>query len=178
MAKKKKTKKHSKEKPEILLDSSWILAYMNEKDFNHNAAISSCGAILPYKPIFYIPSLVYLEVFSNLRRRKIPVKKCEKTLRDFWVKIDNRHQKSGPNKEGIIERYRIFSRVKISLLRPNDFLIATEGMRLGAKILTLDLEMYKKVYKYYKYIYYLADHSKNKESDLPRLISDILNIKN
>lgn len=157
----------------IVPDSSWLIAILDEKDTHHTPANSSFGAILPYNPVFYIPSLVYLETMSRLIRvNKITVKKCELKIGKFLQKINYRRSRL-LEISGIIQKYRLFSRVKISKLHPLDFYIATEGIVLNAKILTCDLQMYHYVRKYYKNIYFLTDKVKKKKSDLANLIEDI-----
>lgn len=157
----------------VVPDSSWLIAILDEKDTHHVPANSSFGAILPYNPIFYIPSLVYLETISRLRRvNKIPVKKCELKIGKFLQKINYKHSRLLEISE-IIQKYKTFSRVKISKLHPLDFYIVTEGIVLDAKILTCDLRMYYYVKKYYKNIYFLTDKVKEKGSDLANLIENI-----
>jgi len=157
----------------VVPDSSWLIAILDENDTHHTPADSSFGAIRPYKPIFYIPSLVYLETISRLIRvNKIPVKKCELKIGKFLQKIY--YKQSGLLEiPQIIQKYKNFSRVKISKLHPLDFYIATEGIFLDAKILTCDVKMYYYVKKYYKNIYFLTDKVKEKGSDLANLIKDI-----
>lgn len=157
----------------IVPDSSWLIAVLDEKDTHHIPATSSLGAILPYKPTFYIPAIVYLETLSRLIRvNKIPVKKCEQKIDRFLKSITYKHS-SRLDISQIIEKYKAFSRVKISKLHPLDFYIATEGIFLGAKILTCDLRMYHYVRKYYSKIYFMTDKVKEKGSDLSNLIKDI-----
>lgn len=156
----------------ILPDSSWLIAMLDENDTHHIPASSSLGAILPYKPIFYIPALVYLETISRLIRiNKIQVKKCEHKIDNFLQKINYKHSRSLEIPE-ILRKYNTFSRVKISKLHPLDFYIATEGIFLDAKILTCDLRMYHYVNKYYPKIYFLTDKVAEKGSDLAKLIKD------
>jgi len=157
----------------IVPDSSWLIAILDEKDTHHIPAASSLGAIFPSKPVFYIPALVYLETISRLIRvNKIPVKKCENKIERFLTKINYKHSQSLEISE-ILKKYKTFSRVKISKLHPLDFYIATEGVFLGAKILTCDVKMYYYVKKYYKNIYFLTDKVKEKGSDLANLIKNI-----
>jgi predicted nucleic acid-binding protein len=157
----------------VVPDSSWLIAILDEKDTHHVSANSSFGAMLPYEPIFYIPSLVYLETISRLIRiNKIPVKKCELKIGKFLQKISYRQSRLLEIPE-IIQKYKTFSRVKISKLHPLDFYIVTEGIVLDAKILTCDLGMYYYVKKYYKNIYFLTDKVRDKGSDLANLIKDI-----
>lgn len=161
----------------ILPDSSWLIAILDEKDSHHIAVKSSFGAIIPYKPIFYIPALVYLEAISRLIRiNKFPVKKCVQKIDKFLSKISYKHSRTLEISQ-ILEKYKTFSRVKISRMHPLDFYIATEGVFLDAKILTCDLKMYQYVKKYYKKIYFITDKVKVKESDLANLINDVQNNK-
>ncbi len=160
----------------IVPDSSWLIALIDEKDSHHIAAKSSVGAILPYKPVFYISAIVYLETISHfVRVNKISVKKSFDKIEKLLNSLNCRHSKSLELKE-IVHKYKSFSRVKISKMRPMDFYIATEGIFLSAKILTCDIGMYKYVEKYYKDIYFLTDKVKNQISDLGRLIENIQKI--
>lgn len=157
----------------IVPDTSWLIAILDENDTHHTPANSSFGAIFPYNPVFYIPSLVYLETISRLIRvNKIPVQKCELRIEKFLRKINYKHSRLLEISE-IIQKYKTFSRVKISKLHPLDFYIVAEGIILNAKILTCDLRMYYYVKKYYKKIYFLTDKVKEKSSDLANLIRDI-----
>lgn len=162
----------------IVPDSSWLIAILDDKDTHNIPANSSFGAILPYQPIFYIPALVYLETISRLIRvNKINVKKCEEKIQKFFSRINFKHSTSLEMSQ-ILEKYKTFSRVKISKLHPLDFYIATEGIFLNAMILTCDLRMYQYVKKYYKNIYFMTDKVKEKGSDLANLINTIQNTKN
>ncbi|MEW6617056.1 MAG: hypothetical protein AB1333_01395 [Patescibacteria group bacterium] len=164
-------------KLKIVPDSSWLIAILDENDTHYIAATSSLGAVLPYKPTFYIPALVYLETISRLIRiNKIPVKKCVQKIDKFLSKIDCRHSRTLEISQ-IIQKYKRFSHVKISKMHPLDFYIATEGVFLDAKILTCDLKMYYYVKKYYRGIYFMTDKVREKGSDLSVLIKDIQMIK-
>lgn len=78
----------------IVPDSSWLIAILDEKDTHHISATSSLGAILPYKPVFYIPAIIYLETISRLIRvNKIQVQKCEHKIDKFLQKISYKHSK-------------------------------------------------------------------------------------
>ncbi len=157
----------------ILPDSSWLIAILDESDSHHIPVASSLGALSPYEPIFYIPALVYLETISRLIRvNKIPVKKCAQKIDRFLSKIKYKYSTTLEISD-ILEKYKTFSRVKISKMHPLDFYIATEGVFLDAKILTCDLKMYRYVRQYYKNIYFMTDKVIEKDSDLGSLIRDI-----
>jgi predicted nucleic acid-binding protein len=157
----------------ILPDSSWLVAILDSKDTHHVSALSSFGALAPYKPVFYLPALVYLETLSRLIRvNKLPVKKCADKISRFLDKVECRYSRELEIAE-IIRKYKTFSRVKISKLHPLDFYIATEGIVLDAKILTCDLRMFNYVSRYYKKIYFMTDRVREKGSDLSALIKDI-----
>jgi len=159
----------------IVPDSSWLIAILDEKDTHNVPASSSLGALLPYKPIFYIPALVYLETISRLIRvNKIPVTKCEEKIQKLLSKIRYKHSTLLDIKK-ILEKYKKFSRIKIAKLHPLDFYIVTDGIFLDAKILTCDLKMYQYVKKYYNNIYFMTDKVREKGSDLSNLIGDIQN---
>ena len=157
----------------ILPDSSWLIAILDENDSHHTPASSSLGALTPYKPVFYIPALVYLETISRLIRiNKLSVKKCEQKIDRFLSKVDYKHSRTLEISE-ILQKYKKFSRVKITKMHPLDFYIATEGVFLDAKILTCDLKMYHYIRKYYKDIYFMTDNVLKKDSDLGSLIKNI-----
>ncbi len=166
-------KEESNQELKIVPDSSWLIAFIDENDTHHIAAKSSFGAVLPYKPAFYIPALVYLETFSRLIRiNKISVKKCAERIDKFLSKINYKHSRT-LGIDQVLQKYKKFSRVKISKMHPLDFYIATEGVFLDAKILTCDLKMFYYVKKYYKNIYFITDKVREKESDLADFIKDI-----
>ncbi len=159
----------------IVPDSSWLIALLDENDSHHIPTTASFGALLPYKPTFYIPALVYLESLSRLIRiNKMPVKKCVQKIDRFLSKIEYKHSRTLEISE-ILQKYKTFSRVKISKMHPLDFYIVTEGVFLNAKILTCDLKMYRYVRRYYKKIYFITDKVEEKDSDLGSLIRDIQN---
>jgi predicted nucleic acid-binding protein len=168
-----KTINSKKAELRIVPDSSWLIAVLDENDTHHIPANSSFGAMLPYNPIFYIPSLVYLETISRLIRvNKISVKKCEQKIGKFLSRVNYKHSRTLEIPE-ILSKYKKFSRVKLSKLHPIDFYIVTEGVFLAAKILTCDLKMYHYASKYYQNIYFMTDKIKQKNSDLANLIRDI-----
>ncbi len=159
----------------ILLDTSWLVAVLDENDSHHVAAASSLGALLPYRPSFHVSVLAALETISRLIRiNKMSVKLSKKKLLDF---IGNKLQAKGATYtfrfNDILDRYNTWSRKGIKKLTAIDFCIVTEGIGLGAKILTCDLRMYKLAKKYYDYIYFMSDKVEAQESDLARLIHDI-----
>lgn len=149
---------------------------IDDFDSHHKSALSSLGAIKPYKPIFYITPIVYLEVMSRLiKKKKISVKKCHDKIQKFLSGIEYKHKTSLDLTE-ITQKFKAFSRIKISKkLSAIDFYVVAEGIALDAKILTCDLNMYHIAKKYYKNIYFLTDQLKNQKSDLSRLINDIQN---
>ena len=155
----------------IVPDTSWLVALLDEKDAHHVAAESSFGAVLPYKPVFYIPAIAYMETASRLIRvGKMSVKKCFELMdKKFLHRINYKHSTKLAIKD-VVEKYKKFSRVKIKSLHPVDFHIATEGILLGAKILTCDLKMYEYVAKYYKEIYFVVDNAKKQKSGLGDLL--------
>lgn len=167
---------NNKQDPEfrIFPDSSWLIAVIDEADSHHKAALSSLGAMKPYKPIFYITPIVYLETMSRLiKKRKIAVKKCYDKIQKFLSNIEYKH-KTNLDLAEINQKFKDFSRVKISKnLSSIDFYVVAEGILLDARILTCDVNMHRIATKYYDKIYFLTDKVKDKESDLGRLISDI-----
>jgi len=155
-------------------DSSWLIAIIDDTDSHHTAALSSVGALKPYKPIFYIAPIVYLETMSRLiKKKKITVKKCYDKVEKFLSSIQCK-EKTSLDLTEIVQKFKTFSRIKISKnLSPIDFYVVAEGILLSAKILTCDFGMYNVAKKYYDKIYLLTDQLKDKLSDLGRLINDI-----
>jgi len=164
----------SKNKLIILPDTSWLVAILDEKDSHHTSAASSLGALIPYSPVFYVPLMVFMETMSRLIRVNKSVEKCSETILKL---LNNKLHAKGSvvqlDFKDVIKRYKICSRQSIKRLTTIDFYIVTEGISMGAKILTCDLEMYKKSQKYYKEIYFMSDKVKTQKSDLARLITDI-----
>jgi hypothetical protein len=167
--------KQNTDKIIILPDSSWLVANLDIKDSHHIAAESSLGALLPYNPLFHVPIFAAIETMSRLIRvNNITVSNCKKLVLDFLV--NKLHAKGARNIfdfREIINRYNLCSRKEIKKLTAIDFYIVTEGMGLGAKILTCDVEMYKRTKKYYNNIYFMTDKVPAHESDLSRLIHDL-----
>ncbi len=163
-------------KLEVLPDSSWLIAVIDDKDSHHKAALSSLGAMKPYKPMFYVAPIVYLETISRLiTKNNLAVKKCYDKVQKFISSIDYKH-KTGLDLGEVEHKFKTFSRIRISKkLSAVDFYVVAEGMLLEAKILTCDLKMYRVAKDYYEQIYFLTDQVKGYKSDLGRLISDIQN---
>ncbi|MEK7515041.1 MAG: hypothetical protein AAB608_01510 [Patescibacteria group bacterium] len=158
----------------ILADTSWVVAVLDEKDSHHISAESSLGALLPYKPSFHVPVLAALETMSKLIRvNKISVKKCRKKILDLLGGKLHAYGRRPLNFSEILARYEGYSRKDMKSLTAIDFCIATEGIGLGAKILTCDLKMYKIVKRYYDEIYFMSDIVDAQKSDLARLIHSI-----
>lgn len=157
----------------IMPDTSWLIALVDEKDSHHVPVKSSFGAIFPYNPTFYIPAVVYLETLSKLvRANKISPKKAYDKIQKVLEKINFKHS-TKLGMDDIINKYKAFSRIKISKLTALDFYIVAEGISLEAKILTCDVHMYSIAKKYYNKIYFLTDKVKDYESELANLIRDV-----
>ncbi len=159
----------------LLTDTSWLIALLDETDSHHISAKSSLGAVTPYSPVFHVPILSSIEAMSRLIRvNKMSVTKCKKKFLDL---VGKTLRAKGANRtydfKEILGRYDTWKRKEVKKLTAIDFCIATEGMSLGAKILTCDLKMYKSVKKYYREIYFMTDKVEAQESDLARLIHDI-----
>lgn len=159
----------------IVPDTSWLVAILDEKDSHHIAAESSLGALLPYKPTFHIPVVAAVETMSRLIRvNRTSVKDCKKKVFElFGTRLKAKGASRMYDFGEILKVYDSWSRKKVKALTTNDFLIVTEGMALGAKILTCDLEMYRVVKKYYPEIYFMSDRVVSQGSDLSRLIFDM-----
>jgi len=83
----------------------------------------------------------------------------------------------------LFKRYKLFGKKSLSKnLKSNDFYIATEGMLLGALILTSDLDFYENVKKSYSDIFFISTESKKQDSEIDKLCKRIQilvkNIKN
>jgi predicted nucleic acid-binding protein len=173
------TVKTEEKKVILLADTSWLVALLDENDSHHIAAKSSLGAVQPYGPKFHVPILAAIETMSRLIRvNKMPVTGCKKKVltllgQTLHAQGADYHYKF----EDILKRYEKWGRKKIKNLTANDFCIVTEGIGLGAKILTCDLKMYNSVKKYYPDIYFMSDKVEAQESDLARLIHDIQMLK-
>ena len=163
----------------VLPDSSWLVAILREKDSHHISALSALGALEPYSPTCFIPTIVVMEVMSQLiRKDKLSHTKAKDKLKKLFDKKLHPWHNKNLGVEDIMEKYKIFAKFrKINTLKSVDFYIASEGIGLDARILTCDIEMYKKVKKYYKKIYFLSDIVRDQKSDLARLIEDIQNVK-
>jgi predicted nucleic acid-binding protein len=164
----------------IVPDTSWLVAVIDENDSHHVSAESSLGALLPYQPSFHVPIMAFMETISRLIRvNKMSVKKAqEKTLKFVGKRLHAKGASTTFNVENILEKYKIYSRIKIKSLTTIDFFIVTEGIGLNAKILTCDLKMYRAAKKYYKHIYFMTDKVEKQKSDLARLIFGIQSQKN
>ena len=163
----------------ILPDTSWLVAILDERDSHHVAAKSSLGALLPYKPAFHVPILAAIETISRLIRvNNMSVTNCKKK---FLNLVGSKLKAEGASRNyefgEILKRYATWSRKSIRSLTAVDFCIVTEGIGLGAKILTCDLKMYRSAKKYYNAIYFMTDKVQAQQSDLARLIRDIQKIK-
>lgn len=163
--------------PRVLLDSSFVIAFLDEKDHNHECVESLYGFIGPYSCRFHIPLYVVTEVISKFVQRKKRVSEALNIVDSFLSGLRGTlAMGSPPTIEEVIKRYKDLARKKIKFLQSNDFFIVTEGMLSGSLMLTCDFDMYSKVKKYYPDIFFVAAKSKKYKGDIPKFTKRFLDI--
>ncbi|MFA4872094.1 MAG: hypothetical protein WC610_03530 [Patescibacteria group bacterium] len=163
--------------PTVLLDSSFVLALLDVRDSNYDAAKSLFGYLKPHNCRFHIPLYVFSEVMSKIIQRDKKVSCALKVVENFLKELPGILFTANPSIEDILERYKILAaRKKLRFLQSNDFIIATEGILSKSIILTCDLGMYEKVKRNYEDIYFVATHSKKYQDDVPRVIRKIISL--
>lgn len=163
--------------PLVLLDSSFVIAFLDKRDPNHASVKSIFGFIEPYRCRFHIPLYVFAEVISKFVHRKRKVSEALKIVDGFLSNLTGvLLTGSNPTIEEIIERYKKLARKKIRFLQSNDFIIVTEGMLSGSLILTCDHNMYTKVKKYHTDIFFVAAKSRKYKDDIPKLAQRFLTL--
>lgn len=160
----------------ILPDSSWLISLLNPRDVHH-AHVKSCfGMLQPYKPTFFLSTLVIMETMSGLiRNANHTAAQARKSLAKFTNSVSGYRPEKPIRLEQALEKYQYFAKTKIKGLTTVDFHIATDALLVGAKFLTSDKKLYKVVRKSHRETYLISDHVKSIPSDLPRLTLDVVN---
>lgn len=163
--------------PTVLLESSFIIACIEQNDSNHKGAKSLLGFIEPHNCRIHIPLLVSAEVLSKLIHKGRSVSLAIKEYENFTKSIPGiLYVGTQPDFEEISSRYKDAARKKLKELQGNDFIIVTEGMIAGSIILTCDFKMYQKTKSYHKDIYFVATNSANYENDVTRFVDNFLSM--
>ena len=171
----KRKKNRGPKSLKIFPDSSWLISLIHKNDSHHTHVKSSFGFLSPQKPIFFISTIVLMETISGLIKNGMTVKKAVDKVTEFVSKLDNYRAQKPIELDTVVKKYKIFAKTrKIKQLTTMDFYIVTEGMLIGAKILTSDVRMYKTTKPSYKDIYLISDKVKGMKSDLPRLTENII----
>lgn len=154
----------------VLLDTSVLLAYANEKDPHHITVASALGAIRPYKPIILIANVVLMEAMGKLiKRTNCTVASAEKALRKKLNDFDARHEVIQMNRDYILGRYRQYAKGELHTLGGIDFYIAVEAISTDGVLLTCDVEMHEKTKKRHFKTYLLTAE----KSELNKLLKDL-----
>lgn len=173
MSRGKRTKHRGRKVIKIFPDSSWLIASLSLKDSHHTHVEQSLGFLRPINPTFYVSTIVIMETINGLMKSGMTVVNSITKVRKFIDSLHCRTQKP-LELERILKKYKVFAKArKIKKLTAMDFYIVTEGMLIGAKILTADKNMYRQTKKSYKDIYLISDKVKGMRSDLPRLTENI-----
>lgn len=161
--------------PTLLLESSFIIAYLNQDDPNHKSVKSLLGFVQPHNCKFHIPLLVSVEVISKLIHKNHTVANAIKKYNQFVNTLPGGlFLGTSPNLEDILDRYKKYTRNKLKDLQGNDFIIVTEGIVAGSIILTCDYEMYQKAKKYHEDIYFVATDSNKYSNDVTDFVNKFL----
>ena len=173
MARGKRTKHRGRKVIKIFPDSSWLIASLSLKDSHHTHVEQSLGFLRPLNPTFYVSTIVVMETVTGLIKSGMTVANSIAKIRKFIEDLHCRTQRP-LELDWILKKYKVFAKArKIKKLTTMDFYIVTEGMLIGAKILTADKDMYRHTKKSYKDIYLISDKVKGMKSDLPRLTENI-----
>lgn len=155
-------------KIKILMDTSFLLSYVL-KDQNYLAVAALVGYLKPQHQYFdlYIPNFVFFELISKLKKH-YRFSKAKEMIDHLFDDINSKNVYVGGIELSMLEtyeRYKLFSRKKISsILKGNDFMIATEGITSEALILTCDKQFYKNCRKIYKGTYLVVLDNTNDNS--------------
>ena len=173
MSRGKRTKHRGRKVIKIFPDSSWLIASLSLKDSHHTHVEQSLGFLRPLNPTFYVSTIVVMETVTGLIKSGMTVANSIAKIRKFIEDLHCRTQRP-LELDWILKKYKVFAKArKIKKLTTMDFYIVTEGMLIGAKILTADKDMYRHTKKSYKDIYLISDKVKGMKSDLPRLTENI-----
>lgn len=144
----------------ICPDSSFLVAYLNESEENHNLAESTMGFLAPHQHNVIVSQFVYAETLSTLTK-EMPVGEAIKRSKKISKIKGVKFWKGSPNYDDIEEFYRQNSKKGIlKNLRTNDFVIVAYAMMWNALILTNDIKMFEETKKTYKDIFFLSQDSK------------------
>lgn len=154
----------------VMLDTSVLLAYVNERDTHHLSVASALGAIKPYVPSILIPSVVLMEVMGKLiKRNKCTSASAEKLLKKALREFDARHEIAELNRDYILDRYKEYAKGNLHTLSGVDFYIAVEAISADAILLTCDVEMHGKTRSRHAKTFLLAAG----KSELARLVKHL-----
>ena len=163
--------------PLVLLDSSFVIAFLDKRDANYDSVKGVFGFIAQYRCRFNIPLYVFAEVISRFIQRTGTVSGALKITDSFLQGLSGvLIAGSNPTLSEITARYKKLARMKIRFLQSNDFFIATEGMLSGSLILTCDYDMYTRVKRYHSDIFFVAQKSKKYKNDIPEFIERFLSL--
>lgn len=161
--------------PVLLLESSFILAYLDENDPNHKTAQAILGFVSPYNCRFHMPLVVSAEILSKSVHKWIKVSESIRKINGFIKSLPGSLLAStNLNYEELVNRYKMCARKDIKNLQGNDFLIVTEGILSNSMIVTCDHGMYKRTKPYYSDIYFVATDSKNYKEDASRFVNKFM----
>lgn len=144
----------------ICPDSSFLVAYLDESEENHNLAESAMGFLAPHQHNIIISQFVYAETLSTLTK-KMPVGEAIKRLKKINKIKGAKLWRGSPNYDDIEEFYKQNARKRIlKELRTNDFVIVAYAMMWNALILTNDIKMFEETKRTYKDIFFLSQDSR------------------
>lgn len=156
----------------VLLDSSVFFALVYEEDGHHRAAKTALTSVKSYGVEIYLPTLVILEVMSNLIRKGIRASQAEKIVSNTIRAFDMWNGGKFEVKK-VLEMYKAYSKAIVAKLKPNDFYVVVESIGIGAALLTCDYEMYS-AGKRKTSVYFLGEDCSKCESDLPKLLKECI----
>lgn len=161
----------------ILPDTSFLVALAISTDVHNRSAESLLGALLPYNPTFYITNIVVAETVGKIMKREnISAKKAIDRFKNIFSKLPGARRGGAiMNWQQMFDRYTRFSRkTTFRKLDTNDFVVVTEGILLGAKIITCDTKMFKIASAFVpKCIYYVSDAATKTKDESTALIAEV-----
>lgn len=152
----------------ILLDSNFIIAYLDQNDKFHQDAIRVLKYIWNYtdKVKIIIPPLGLYEIIVSLKRCNIPEDIIKQRIMKLVslepVVITSISEMSAFKHCNSL----LISSSKTNALRTNDFLITSLALDYEADILTFDVKMINKVKPIYPAIYYCSNIGKHCDDSL------------